>query len=172
MSVRRILATALLAAAMLGLASCGGGSSVADPPISSAPSSSPAAPQRESPEHFIRRFYAEEQRMENTGQVDAYATLANKCVPCRHLERQVSQYYGAGGFIHWDGYSINSMRIYDDPAGPRASYVIRYFAKPTRYRASSDSPIRRLAGGPSVDVLTLVPTRTTWKVVARGRVSS
>ena len=66
MAVRRILAAALTAP-LLTLAACGGGGSIADPPISSAPSSSPPTQHRETPEHFIRRWAAEDTRIEKTG---------------------------------------------------------------------------------------------------------
>ena len=60
MSVRRKLAGTLVVPLLI-LSACGGGDdSVADPPISSAPTSSATGtPQRESAEHFIRRWAAD-----------------------------------------------------------------------------------------------------------------
>ena len=61
------LAPVLMAPALLALAACSGDdTSIADPPISSAPTSSTPPQQRETPEHFIRRWAEEEKRMENT----------------------------------------------------------------------------------------------------------
>ncbi len=61
MSVRRELAGTLVVPLLI-LSACGGGDdSIADPPISSAPTSSATGtPQRESAEHFIRRWTKEE----------------------------------------------------------------------------------------------------------------
>ena len=63
------------------LAGCGGGDddSVADPPVAPATSSPTASPQRESPEHFIRRWAAEDTRMQNTGETANFRDMSHGC---------------------------------------------------------------------------------------------
>src|SRR3954449_10077033 len=101
MSVRRTTAGLVLVPLLLLLSACGGGDdSVADPPVSSAPTSSPTASTgHESPEHFIRRFYATEMKMENSGRTSSYKALIDGCKPCSSLVKQVRSFYASGGFI-------------------------------------------------------------------------
>jgi hypothetical protein len=154
---------------LLVLGACGGGDdSVADPPISSSPSSSSptSAPHRETPEHFIRRFYAAEKAMENTGKTSVYEGMSRKCKPCSALVRQVRAIYNAGGFIHWGGLKIRSI------TGSEHVYAVKFVARPTKYRETADDSIRNLPGGVSTDLLTLKRSPEDWTVIARARTSS
>jgi hypothetical protein len=156
---------------LLVLSACGGGDdSVADPPISSSPnSSSPtSAPHRETPEHFIRRFYAAEKAMENTGKTSNYEGLSRKCKPCSSLVRQVRAIYNAGGFIHWGGLKIRSIT----GSGSGHTYAVKFVARPTKYRETAGGSIRNLPGGVSTDLLTLKRSPENWTVIARARTSS
>src|SRR3954452_11934703 len=168
MGVRRILAGALTAP-LLVLSACGGGDSVADPPVSSAPTSGPTTqpPKRESAEHFIRRFYAAEQQMENSGLTAQYERMVGPCRPCSALVKQVKDIYGAGGFIHWGGLTIDSISGTQD-----RSYTISFTAKPTRFQETDTGDIKTLPGGKSTDLLTLKRSSDRWAVVARARTSS
>src|SRR3954447_10555236 len=87
---RRIL-VGTLAVPLLLLSACGGNDSVADPPVSSAPASSDPTgpPQRETAEHFIRRWAVAEKQMENTGDLGPYMLLSKGCVPCTNLAKQI-----------------------------------------------------------------------------------
>ncbi|MFZ2013727.1 MAG: hypothetical protein WAV00_07900, partial [Nocardioides sp.] len=111
MAVRRILA-AVLTAPLLTLTACGGGGgSIADPPISSAPSSSPTTQQRETPEHFIRRWAAENTRMQDTGHSSKFRSLSVGCRGCTRLADRVDAIYTAGGFIRTGGWQIRSVKV-------------------------------------------------------------
>jgi hypothetical protein len=169
MGVRRILAGALSAPLFL-LSACGGGDdSIADPPVSSAPTSSAPthAPAQESAEHFIRRFYAAERQMENTGRTAQYEAMTRKCTPCAALVKQVRDIYGSGGFIRWGGLTVASI------AGTHGdSYTVAFVAKPTKYRETGTAPIKTLPGGKSKDLLTLQRASGHWTVTARARTSS
>jgi hypothetical protein len=169
MHVRRNLA-ALLAAPCL-LSACGGGStSVADPPVSSAPTSSAttAQPEHESPEHFIRRFAAIEQKMETTGDLKAYLRLTQRCHECVDLAHQVQGFYEAGGYVHWRGWQIKSIRR-TNASGGHSTYAVRVNSAPTFYREASGAALRHLDGGPSTELITLTEQRESWIVVARAR---
>jgi hypothetical protein len=172
MQTRRILLGALAAPVLL-LPACGGHDSVADPPVSSAPTSSDPAdpPKQESPEHFIRRLYMEERKMENTGKTAAYARLTSGCDACDDLVKQVRSIYTAGGYIHWGGLAISDISKYSTQSAGN-SYAIEFVAQPTRYRQSGTGPVETLPGGSSTDVLTLRKTPPTWRVAARARTSS
>jgi hypothetical protein len=173
MGVRRSLAG--IPAGVLGcsvalvLGACGGGDdSVADPPVSSTTSSPTESPQHESAEHFIRRFYAVEKAMENTGKTSDYAAMSDPCKPCSALVKQVRSIYKAGGFIHWKGLTIRSI------TGPGSghTYTISFDARPTEYRDTAKGSIKTLPGGASKDRLTLSRNSQGWTVIARARTTS
>jgi hypothetical protein len=162
------LATSL-AAPLLLLAGCGSDNSVADPPPLSPPTSYPThAPKRESPEHFIRRFYEAERRMENTGQTRQYRSMSARCKPCASLVARVRSIYRAGGYIHWGGLTLRSISETKSTAVGR-TFSIRFDARPTRYKEAEGSPVNSLPGGPSVDLLTLTRHSRSWVVTARAR---
>jgi hypothetical protein len=168
--------TGILAGALvvpLLLSACGGGDdSIADPPISSAPTSSPTgAPQQESPEHFIRRFYRAEINMENTGRMKSYEAMFNGCKPCSSLVTRVQSIYTSGGFIRWGGLTIKS--IAETGTGHSGkTFTIRFDARKTTYRESAGGPLKTLVGGPSSDLLTLQNANGHWLVTARARTAS
>src|SRR4051794_3435055 len=149
MAVRRPLA-ALLALPILLLTGCGDDSSIADPPVrSSPPSSAPTTdpPAHETAEHFIRRFYEAEAKMENTGHVKAYSAMTRKCAPCSALVENVQSIYRAGGFIRWGGLTIASIDKFSGSSHSGLSFSIKFNARPTRYKESASSSTRSLPGG-------------------------
>ena len=79
MAPRRALA-GLLAAPVLVLAGCGDGSSVADPPVHSPPHSVATSdpPAHETAEHFIRRWAAEDTRMQQTGDTSRFRDMSQR----------------------------------------------------------------------------------------------
>jgi hypothetical protein len=165
-SLAGILAGALVA--LLLLSACSGGDdSVADPPVSpGSTSTSTEAPQRESPERFIRRWAAAEKQMENTGETSQYLSLSRGCGPCQKLASQVSGYYGAGGFVQWGGWRILSIKPY--PGAPAPLFAVHSNSRPTRYRRSSDSPPEHFSGGPITYVLALKRHDTSWYVTNKS----
>lgn len=165
MGVRRTLAAAL-AAPLLLLAACGGGdTSIADPPISPDPTtSSPTQqPHRETPEHFIRRFYAAEKTMENTGKTDAYRTLVKGCKSCVSLTKEVERFYTDGGYVKWGGLRIESIRPYPSQDGGR-TFKVEGIAKSTTYKTSGSASPSQLDGGPTTELVTLSKSDTSWLV--------
>jgi hypothetical protein len=173
MSVRRHL-TGTLAVPLLvvALTACGGGDdSVADPPISSPPTSSPTqAPHRESAEHFIRRFYGAEQRMENTGKTGPYRHLTRGCVSCASLAHQVATYYDDGGYVRWAGIQIQSIRPYGSSAKGRI-FAVKGVAEPTTYRSSSNASTSHLSGGPTTELVTLAKHDGSWRVAGFAKLA-
>jgi hypothetical protein len=173
MGLRRTLAGALTAPVLLVTTACGGNdTSVADPPISPhSSSSSPTSPQRESPEHFIRRWAAAEKAMENTGEAGAYLRISSKCRACRELAADVTRYYAAGGMIRWGGWRFLTLRA-EGTDGQAQVFIARVESAPTRYRTSASSPLKRLPGGTSTHQLTIREAAGKWHMLVKARVSS
>ena len=173
MGPRRTLAGAL-AVPLLLLAACGGGdTSIADPPISpGSTTSSPAdRPQRESPEHFIRRWADAEKRMENTGKTAEYAALSRGCIPCESLIKDVTKFYAAGGFIRWNGLSVLSVEKTGPRNGGATGYEVRTNSTPTHYKKRAGGRLTTLKGGVTTELLSLKRIDGDWTLVARARVS-
>lgn len=168
MPVRRSLAGALTAPLLI-LSACGGSSSVADPPVSpSAPSPSADPPRHETPEAFIRRWANAEQAMQNTGRTQRYLTLSRGCRACHVLARTVARYYARGGFVHWEGWDIRSIRHYPS-AADSLSFQVRSDSAPTVYRTSGGSPEQHLPGGDITYILTLKPASGPFHVSAKAQ---
>jgi len=172
MDVPRYLTGALVAPLLL-VAACGGDdTSIADPPISpGSPSSSPTTPQRESPEHFIRRWAEAEKTMENTGHVDEYLALSRGCLACRKLAIQIRGFYAAGGYVKWGGWQFISFKINseDDRA---TTYAVRNRSLPTTYKESSDGPTKRLKGGVTTELLQVSRKGQTWNLSSKAELAS
>jgi hypothetical protein len=177
MVVRRFVTgsfVAALAAPLLLLAACGGSDdSIADPPVSpsSTSSSSPKPPAHESPEAFIRRFAVVERKMENTGDADEYLGLTQRCVECQELANQIHGFYVAGGYVHWDGWTIKSVRPYASGRRPN-SYAVRVVSAPTRYRESADGQVKHLDGGPATEIVSIKAIHGSWMVTGRAKLAS
>ena len=173
MVVRRILAGALLAP-LLVLSACGGDdASVADPPVSpTSPSTSTAdPPHRESAKAFIRRWAVAERKMENTGQADAYLAISRGCDACKKLANQIEGFYAAGGFVQWGGWEILSIRP-NSKMGKTVTFAVRNRSLPTRYKESSDGPLKHLAGGTTTELLRLESQGNTWNLVSKAELAS
>jgi hypothetical protein len=159
-----------LAAPLLLLAGCGSDNSVADPPPLSPPTSYPThAPQRESPEHFIRRWAQVERQMENTGHTAVYLSLSTGCRACRVLAHTVAQSYAHGGYIHWGGWHIRSIRVYP-PRADSVSLEVHSISAPTTYKTASGRRELHLDGGPITYLLTLTPRSGPFHVSAKAQV--
>ena len=171
MPVRQIRAGALAAPLLLALLSaCGGGDhSVADPPVSTATSSPTQSPQRETPEHFIRRWADAEARMENTGKTAAYARMTSGCLSCRSLIEDVKKFYAAGGFIHWDGLKVLSVKRAGPHSGAGIAYEVVTDSTPTRYKESASGSVQTIKGGVTKEQVSLNLVRGQYVVVARSR---
>lgn len=164
---------AALLASLLTLTACGGSTSVADPPVGRTSTSASAPPpmNRESPEHFIRRFYAAEKNMENSGETHEYESLTRGCRSCASLTREVRRFYAQGGYVRWGGMAIKSIER-SSAAGARIAFEVRGIAKPTTYAASSSAVPSHLAGGSTTELVTLHRSNTHWHVVGFTKVGS
>jgi hypothetical protein len=169
MDPRRTLIAALAAPLVL-LGACGGNdASVADPPISpGSTSSSPTTPpKRETPEHFIRRWAEAEKAMQNSGRTDAYLSMSKGCEACGVLARIVTRYYARGGYIHWAGWSIRSIRHYPSSSGS-VSFAVSALSAPTTFRKSATSNVQHLKGAITY-VITLSPATGPFHVAAKAQ---
>jgi hypothetical protein len=171
MAVRRILAAALTAP-LLTLAACGGGgSSVADPPISSAPSSSPTTEHRETPEHFIRRWFTVGTHMQNTGNTSEYLAMQSKCRGCRAVVVKVAAAYAAGGYYRTRGVRELTVRSSRQTTTGRV-LDLRVDSYPTVFKTSAEAAIQRFHGGPATFQVNLVKSDATWRVTQFVQVAS
>ncbi|GAB3038819.1 hypothetical protein GCM10011376_34210 [Nocardioides flavus (ex Wang et al. 2016)] len=136
---------------------------------SSSPSPSPTEtkePEAESPEEFIRRWAAIEAEMENTGDTSEYRALSERCRACNKLADLVEQYYRAGGFVEWDGWTIRSIRA----QGDEGTYLVRVNSAPTRYVEKSGGKEKFFPGGSGAHLIRLAPAGSSWKVVDKSEV--
>jgi hypothetical protein len=174
MGVRRNLlaaASALAAPLLLALSACGDDNSVANPPIQSGPaSSSTHSAQPESPEHFIRRFYAAEKAMENTGRTSEYRRLAASCRSCTSLSHDVAAFYSAGGYVRWAGMRIQTIRPYSKSQQGQ-TFAVKGVAAPTRYKSSSNASVQTLTGGPTTELVTVADPRGSLRVTAFAKLA-
>jgi hypothetical protein len=173
MGVRRTLAAAL-AAPLLLLAACGGtDTSIADPPISpDATTSSPTGqPHRESPEHFIRRWVAEDTRMQNTGDTSAFRSMSQNCLGCVSVARRVEGIYGAGGFVKTDGWSL-MRQTQSAHHGQKRTIELLVDSAPTTYVSSKGASPQHLKGGHEHFQVEIVPTSNSWAVTQFVQVAS
>jgi hypothetical protein len=162
MAVRRIVAGTLAALVLpLLLAGCGGDTSVADPPVASSPSSptSSAPPAHESAEHFIRRWVAEDTRIQQTGDTDRFRAMSVGCIGCIKLANLVDQIYDAGGYVHTKGWTIRGI----SPAGDR-TFDVHVYSAPTTYTKFKNGPVHHLPSGPAHFQLRLKPSGDAWRV--------
>src|SRR5688500_14938940 len=110
MSVRRT-AAALLGIALL-LTGC---TDDAEPRFEPIPSASPsesetsAEPEAQTPEEFIREWFAAALEMQNSGRTEPVAELSRDCQPCRDLIGTVESIYESGGSIRIDSVEVTRV---------------------------------------------------------------
>jgi hypothetical protein len=168
-SVTRALAGVLAAPVVL-VAACGGGdTSIADPPISPHPTtSSPTQqPHRESPEHFIRRWAAEDTRIQVTGSTNDFRRMSKGCGGCTKLADLVDRIYDNGGYIHTKGWQVH--RITES-----APYLfdLFVFSRSTAYTESGSGPVHHLPSGPAHFQLKLTRQAGAWNVSSLVQVAT
>jgi len=159
----RILAAALaLPLALSGALTACGGDPAAPPPLTPAPStaSSPTpTEQAETAEEFIRRWQAEADKMQTTGETESFLALTQGCAACEDFAKTVDRIYRNGGYIRFGGTTILSITR---RAGTNYDYVAR--SGSTEYRERASGPIKRFSGGRSALGVELVRTSTGWLV--------
>jgi hypothetical protein len=108
--------------------------------------------------------------MENTGEATEYLALSRGCGPCRKLAARVDSYYKAGGYVRWGGWRIISVKHY--AGGQTLQFAVHSNSRPTKYRASSSSPVQRFSGGSITYVLALKRANHSWVVTNKSELES
>jgi hypothetical protein len=166
MGIPRFL-TGILAAPLL-LSACGGGDDpVADPPVSPSSTSASTHPPRETPEAFIRRWAAEDTRIQRTGNTHQFREMSQGCRGCTKLANLVDRIYAHGGYIDTNGWRIN--KIASSRSGLFDLYV---FVAPTTYAESKSDPKRHLPGGPAHFQLRIKRSGQSWSVASLVQVAA
>jgi hypothetical protein len=162
-----------LSAPLFILAACGSGNdSVADPPVSPrSTSSSTGTPQRETPEAFIRRWFDEGTKMQNTGDTDAYLAMQRGCRDCAAVASRVGHAYSRGGFYRTKG--VRSLRVTSSRASDgKRSLDIAVNLFPTAYATSSKGATEHFDGGPAHFQVQLKQAEASWLVTSFIQVAS
>ena len=123
-------------AATLVLTACGGGGSTPSQASTSLPSVATTA---NGPEHFVRRWLADQQRMQVTGRTRPYVAANQRCEECRTLAHYVRSYYAAGGYIRGGGYRIRSIDY--TPSQDGGIVTVHAQSAPETIRTSSAKPV-------------------------------
>ncbi|WP_182375931.1 DUF6318 family protein [Nocardioides sp. WS12] len=165
---------ALLAA--LTLTGCNGGDDPADPmstwtpsgtidtPSSAAPTVDPLteAPKGETAKQFIRRWVALSNRMQETGQTEAFLAVAGPdCDSCHEYADQVAKIYENDGYLTGGTEQILSLR-----AESATQWVVVMNAEPTEYAEAKGAEPKSLAGGKYKSRLYLAHVDGKWIVGA------
>jgi hypothetical protein len=168
MTLRQSLAAPLLISAFL-LAACGGGTSTADPPVSPPPTSpSPThPPHRESPEHFIRRWAAEDVRIQHDGETSRFRHMSRGCAACLKLAKLVERIYHNGGYIHTKGWRVLGI----SRLGGRV-FELHVMVSPTTFADSQEGAERHLAGGHAKFRIEVGRQDNSWHVTTLVQVAS
>jgi hypothetical protein len=162
MSVRRT-AAALLTAGLL-LTGCSDDPEPRFEPTetpSPTESSATAEPQAQSPEEFIREWFALNTEMQNTGETEAFLSLSRNCQACEDLAERVDSIYSAGGFIRLKRQEVMSIK-----AGSRSTMIKQFDVTvrvtPTQYRESERGPVEEFSGGTARTRITVVRNQGQW----------
>ena len=105
--------------------------------------------------------------MENTGKTAHYRELSGDCEACSDLADLVERWYEAGGFIEWDGWTIQRV---EPRGGSQTEFVVYVRSSPTRYKESADGPVKTFKGGPGAHLLVLEEDGDSWVVSRKAEV--
>ena len=113
----------------------------------------------ESAEDFIRRWSDELQKMQATGETEAYRALGPDCDSCIAAAERVDEVYGAGGRIEWDGWDILSI----EPVGSSGTeFRAEVDSAPTRIRETKNGKWQTLKGGRVTRLLEVKRVDDEW----------
>ena len=156
---------ALAVAGALLLAGCSGDPEptpkLPDPtPSSSSPTATESeTPEAESAEEFIRRWSDELQKMQASGETEAFRKLGPNCESCIAAADRVDEVYGANGRIEWDGWKILSI----EPIGKsETEFRAEMDSAPTRIRETRRGKWQTLKGGRVTRILELQRVGDEW----------
>jgi hypothetical protein len=162
MSVRRT-AAALLTAGLL-LTGCSDDPEPRFEPTetpSPTESSATAEPQAQSPEEFIREWFALNTEMQNTGDTQAFLASSRPCDVCKDMASQVRRIYADGGRIQLDRQEVLRVRT-----GARSATIKQFDvtveASKTRLVEAAGASEQTLPGGKSTYRVTLLRKGDAW----------
>ena len=145
----------------LALTACGG-DPIAPPPLTPVTSTTTSPTPTEEPEtaeEFIRRWQAEADKMQNTGDTTAYLSLSQGCGPCADFAQMVRRIYGDGGYIKYGGTTVVSVE-----RRPGNAFDYQVVTGPTEYRETASGSVKRLEGGTSKLGVELARVADEWRV--------
>lgn len=147
-------AAALLAAAALLLAGCGDDTPPPTPssssvPTSASPTTQSPTPQPESAEEFIRRWVEVQAEMQNSGNTTNFLMLAKDCVPCEKFARTIEGFYGDGGFVRTQGWTVQTIKQGSSTSPRHPVFVVDVISSPTDYKKTRGGKLEHLPGGPA-----------------------
>lgn len=172
MPVRRLLATFAVPLLLVGaLAACSSEPDVkVEPKLPTPSATSPTATEaaQESPEAFIRRWVAEGDRMQRTGETATYAAMSLGCEACKGFMDAVADVHKEGGSVDFAGTAV--VRIDQVAASPPSFDVLERVPK-TRIRRGDGTETTMPAGTTTLRVV-LKKGQRTWTVRYFGIVPS
>lgn len=160
MSVRRLAVVCLVVPLLLsGCQDAAAPEPKLPPPQAEPPASVP--PKKETAEEFIRRWVAEANEAQVTGEVDDYLGMVGECDPCRGFATSVREVYEAGGHAEFEGARVTGVR---KVARGHSVFDVTQSIPETRiFRADASEP-EVLPAGESRIRVTLERPRGRWVV--------
>jgi hypothetical protein len=138
-------------------------STVPKTPPQSHPNSSSSVAQSQTPEEFLRAWFASVDHMQVTGETAEFEALNANCPPCERLIKKVSEIYAGHESIKTQGTRVVSIkRIHRD--GNLITFEVTTESAPTvildRYGANKE----KLGGGRSRGHFEVLQTRSALKM--------
>jgi hypothetical protein len=135
------------------------------PPTTASTSAEPSpTPDDETPEEFVRRWVAEYNAMQNSGDTETFRGISRKCETCIAVADRMDRYYGAGGYVKTDGLTIQTLRVSKPNDKGQRAVTIAVEAAPVEYVEKQGGQVQSLPGGSPTYQLSLTPRGKTWNV--------
>lgn len=129
------------------------------------PTSEPVDPLTEAPEgetaqEFIRRWVALSNRMQETGETEAFLAVAGPdCDPCRDYAKRIQDIYDNDGYFRG-----GTERILSFKKESATQWVVTLKAEPTEYAEAEGAEPERITGGKYRSRLYLARVDGRWIV--------
>ena len=163
-SVVHLLLVALLVAGCSGADPQASPETTSSPPVTTSAEPSPSASEpakRETAREFVQRWVELSNHMQITGETDEYLLVSSDCTACVAVASDVESYFGAGGWVKTDGWSLVEFErtsLADGFTTVRARVAI---ADAVLKRSRSAKP-RRLPGGVYEHKFVVERTSSGW----------
>ncbi|MEZ5194352.1 MAG: hypothetical protein R2734_19035 [Nocardioides sp.] len=95
---------------------------------------------------FIRRWIAEYNTMQNSGETAAFRAMSEKCDPCLGIADQVDEIYANGGRIETSGWIPRSFRR-TPSSSEHIVFIVKIRNSRTRYVERAGDPVKILPAG-------------------------